>query len=69
LQFDGLFSFNSFVKADAMNNWGGNWLVTYLELAQNTDIAALEKKIPDFSQSHMNGDNWKYYVLFLQPAQ
>jgi putative ABC transport system permease protein len=67
LQFDGLFSFNSFVKADAMNNWGGNWLVTYLELAQNTDIAALEKKFPTFLKSHMNGDNWKYYVLFLQP--
>ena len=67
LQFDGIFSFNSFVKADAMNNWGGNWLVTYLELANNADVAALEKKFPAFLKRHMNGENWKYYELFLQP--
>ncbi|RRA99969.1 ABC transporter permease [Larkinella rosea] len=67
LQFDGLFSFNSFVKADAMNNWGGNWLVTYLELAKDTDVEALEKKFPVFLKSHMNGEGWKFYVLFLQP--
>ncbi|GAB3905207.1 ABC transporter permease [Larkinella knui] len=67
LQFDGVFSFNTFVKPDAMNNWGGNWLVTYLELAPNTDIAALEKKFPAFLKRHMNGEGWKFYELFLQP--
>ncbi|GAB3916338.1 ABC transporter permease [Larkinella terrae] len=69
LQFDGLVSFNTFVKADAMNNWGGNWLVTYLELADNTNIAALEKKFPAFLKSHMNGEGWKFYELFLQPLR
>ncbi|MGV3558687.1 ABC transporter permease [Larkinella arboricola] len=69
LQFDGLFSFNTFVKADAMNNWGGNWLVTYLELADNTDVASLEKKFPAYLKKHMKGEGWKFYELFLQPLR
>ncbi|MFC5410986.1 ABC transporter permease [Larkinella bovis] len=69
LQFDGLFSFNTFVKADAMNNWGGNWLVTYLELAANTDVASLEKKFPAYLKKHMKEGGWKFYELFLQPLR
>ncbi|GAB3263998.1 ABC transporter permease [Larkinella harenae] len=67
LQFDGLVSFNTFVKADAMNNWGGNWLVTYLELADNTNIAALEKKFPAFLKKYIKGEGATFYELFLQP--
>ncbi len=56
-QFDALFSFNTIYKPDWMNNWGGNWLNTYLELAPNTDMAAMEKKFPAFLKKHMTGDN------------
>lgn len=67
LQFDGLLSFNTRNTAQMMNNWGGNWLITYLELAPNTDIAALEKRFPDYLKRHMNGDGANFYELFLQP--
>ncbi|MFD1145220.1 ABC transporter permease [Larkinella insperata] len=69
LQFDGLFSFNTFAKADFMNNWGGNWLVTYLELADNADVASLEKKFPAFLKKHIKNEGWKFYELFLQPLR
>ncbi|HYF33521.1 MAG TPA: ABC transporter permease [Chitinophagaceae bacterium] len=66
LQFDGLFSFNTLPTARMMENWGGNWVITYLELDKNADIAAMEKKFPDYLKRHMSEDNWKYYTLFLQ---
>lgn len=66
LQFDGLYSFNTVFNPRNMENWGSNWLVTYLELAPGTDIAAMEKKFPDYLKRHMHEDNWKYYELFLQ---
>lgn len=66
LQFDALFSFNTNDNSQNMQNWGGNWVITYLELGNNTDIAALEKKFPDYLKRHMNEDNWKNYTLFLQ---
>lgn len=65
LQFDALFSFNTIYKPDWMTWWGGNWLDTYFELAPNTDVAALEKKFPDYLKRHLNGDGWKFYELFL----
>ena len=68
LQFDGLASFSTIAGPDNMNNWGGNWLVTYLELQQGTDIASLEKKFPAYLKKYMaNGEGWKFYELFLQP--
>jgi len=71
LQFDALISFNTFIKPNWMNAWGGNWLNTYLELAPNTDIAAIEKKFPDYLKRHMskNGDGWQFYELFLLPLK
>ncbi len=68
-QFDGLFSFNSIYKPKWMDNWGGNWLDTYLELAPHTDAAAMEKRFPAYLKKHMTGDNegWKFYELFLLP--
>ena len=68
LQFDGLASFSTIAGPDNMNNWGGNWLVTYLELANGADIAALQKKFPAYLKKYMaNGEGWKFYELFLQP--
>ena len=67
LQFDGLFSFNTWVGPEAMTNWGGNWVVTYLEIDKNADLAALHKKFPAFLKKYMSNENWKHYELFLQP--
>lgn len=69
LQFDGLFSLNTFAKPDFMNNWGGNWMVTYLELSKNANVASLEKQFPDFLKRNMKEGNWKFYELFLQPLR
>ncbi|MGG7663013.1 ABC transporter permease [Dyadobacter sp. BHUBP1] len=67
LQFEALVSFSTIAKPDFMKNWGGNWLVTYLELAPGTDIAKTEKKFPAFLKKHMEEGRWKFYGLFLQP--
>jgi putative ABC transport system permease protein len=53
---------------EMMDNWGGNWLQTYFELAPNTNVAALEKKFPAYLKKYMSrNDNWKSYELFLVP--
>ena len=68
LQFDALASFNTIAGPRNMSNWGGNWLITYLELAKGTDIAALEKKFPAYLKKYMaDGEGWRFYELFLQP--
>ena len=68
-QFDALFSFSTIYKPWMANNWGGNWLDTYFELAPNTNTASLEKKFPAYLKKYMtaagNADGWKYYELFL----
>jgi putative ABC transport system permease protein len=69
LQFDALIPFSTIESPDWMNNWGGNWLNTYLELAPNTNVAELEKKFPAYLKRHMSGDNWKNYELFLLPLK
>jgi putative ABC transport system permease protein len=69
LQFDALGTFNTFIKPDWSNMWGGNWLNTYFELAPNTDVAAMEKQFPAYLKRHLNGDGWKYYELFLLPLR
>jgi putative ABC transport system permease protein len=66
LQFDLVISFNTVYNPEYMTYWGGNWLVTYLELAPNTNITALEKKFPAYLKRHMQEENWKYYELYLQ---
>ena len=66
LQFDGLFSFNTIIQPDNIENWGRNWLVTYLELSKNANVASIEKRFPDYLKRHMKEDGWKYYQLFLQ---
>jgi putative ABC transport system permease protein len=69
LKFGGLFSFNTITGPRHMENWGGNWLVTYLELTSGADLKALEDKFPAYLQSHMGEERAKGYELFLQPLQ
>ena len=72
LQFDALYTISTFHEhyADMMNNWDGNWLNTFLELAPHTNVAALEKKFPAYLKAHMtSGDGWKNYELFLLPLR
>ena len=68
LQFDGLASFSTIAGPRNMENWGGNWLVTYLDLQEGTDIGSLEKKFPAYLNIYMaQNEGWKFYELFLQP--
>ncbi|MBS1916743.1 MAG: ABC transporter permease [Bacteroidetes bacterium] len=73
LQFDALFSFSTVYQPWMFTNWGSNWLDTYLELAPNTNTAALEKKFPAYLKKYMtaagNTDGWKFYELFLLPLK
>jgi putative ABC transport system permease protein len=70
LQFDALLSFNTIINPDMANNWGGNWLHTFLELSPNTNPATLEAKFPAYLKEHMSsGEGWKYYELFLMPMK
>lgn len=67
LQFDALFSFNTIYNPQWEQAWGGNWLVTYLELAPGTNVAALERKFPAFLKKYLaEGEGWRGYELFLQ---
>lgn len=68
LQFDGLLSFNTVTSARNMENWGGNWLNTYLELSSNANIASMKEKFPAYLKKHM-GDREKFYELYLQPLK
>lgn len=69
LQFDALLSFNTIINKRMSNNWGGNWLSTFLVMSPNTDIKAFEKKMPAYLKKHMNGDGYKYYELFYLPLK
>ncbi len=72
LQFNGLYSLSTRVNRPGnewQKEWGGNWVVTYLELAENTDTKLLEKKFPAFLQKYMGNEVIKSYQLFLQPLK
>lgn len=66
LQFEALYSINSIATAEWMEQWGGNSMVSYVELAPNTNVTALEKKFPAYLQKYMGKDITKGYQLFLQ---
>ncbi len=69
-QFYALQSFNTVYKPDwMMSRWGDNDVNTYLELAPNTDMAALEKKFPAYLKKNHVGDQHIDYGLFLLPLR
>ncbi|MBN3583162.1 ABC transporter permease [Algoriphagus aestuarii] len=67
LKFEALTSFSTFTSPRNMENWGSNWLTTYLELVDGTELSALEQKFPDYLLAHMGEDGAQGYELFLQP--
>jgi len=68
LQFDALQSLNTIYKPEWMTR--GHGVTTYLELALNTNVAALEKKFPAYLKKYrMFGDQHLNYELFLLPLK
>jgi putative ABC transport system permease protein len=68
LQFDALQSLNTIYKPEWMTR--GHGVTTYLELAPNTNVAALEKKFPAYLKKYrMFGDQHLNYELFLLPLK
>lgn len=69
MKFDALVSMTTITRESPGFNdqWGSNFLNTYLVLNENANIKALEEKFPAFLRAHMdNPDINKFYVLFLQ---
>ena len=64
-QFAALQSFNTIYKPNWANRWGDLGVNTYVELASNTDVAALEMKFPAYLKKHLAGDQRTHYELFL----
>ena len=56
---------------DFNNQWGSNFLNSYLVLSPNVNVKALESKFPDFMSRHMSEekDINKFYTLFLQSLE
>jgi putative ABC transport system permease protein len=70
LQFDAVIPFHAIARAQWIENWGSNWLRTYLELAPGADMAALEQKFPDYLKKYLaEEERWKMYQLFLLPMR
>lgn len=69
LQFEALVSMTTFTsKEDINEQWGSNWLNTYLVLHPNSNTKAMEEKFPAFLSRYMNYPEVNtYYKLFLQP--
>ncbi len=69
LQFDAVASMVTFSSEDKNFNdqWGGNWMNTYLWLEQNADVKAMEGKFPAFLSRHMSDPKINdYYKMYLQ---
>ncbi len=69
LQFNALLSLNTAPKEwdeQRMQNWGNNWLTTYLQLSPGANVAALEEEFPAYLQKYMGEDATDGYQLFLQ---
>jgi putative ABC transport system permease protein len=70
LQFQALISMATFIKEDPKFNeqWGGNFLNTYVLLKPHVDVKALEKKFPDFLIKRSGDKDFnKSITVFLQP--
>jgi putative ABC transport system permease protein len=66
LQMDMVVAITTAIKTEYHNMWGNNWVVTYLELADHSDIKKLEAQFPAYLKKHL-GEDEKSYELFLQP--
>lgn len=69
LQFDALFSIITIDGEEYRNNWGGNFLATYLLLKPGADPQELGKQFPAFIAKHINPAFVKNYELYLQPLR
>ena len=67
LRFDALFTTKDLNDEENMQQWGSNWLVTYLQLAEGADYKTVEAKFPAYKDKYMNADWSGYYELYLQP--
>jgi putative ABC transport system permease protein len=68
LQFDALYSLPG-IHQKWMDNWGGNWLNTYLKLTPGTDLKAFEAKMPAFLKKHLKPEQTAFYQLFYLPLK
>lgn len=69
LQFQIIISTTSVTQKNTEFNkrWGGNFLVTYLQLAPNADLDDMAKRYPDFMAKNSGRPEInEYYKLFLQ---
>src|SRR3569833_3075154 len=64
LQFDALFSFNTIMNKRMSENWGGNWLDTYLVMAPGTDMMVFVLLLFDYLKKQMSKEEATYYDLF-----
>ncbi len=55
---------NGFLNFSFMNNWLGQTIYTYALLSENADIAALDKKMPDFVARYMPNRADRYFFYF-----
>lgn len=67
LQFDALVSTKAWDDENRRTGWGSNYLNTYLQLADNVDVAALEEKFDEFLVKFIGEERLDLYELFLQP--
>ena len=70
LQFDVLLSMGTVVRdnPDFNEQWGSNFLVTYLQLTKGADLDQLDASYPDFLIRHTDNEEVNdYYKLYLQP--
>ncbi len=74
IRYDALISWSTTVPGSGpleytfMNNWLGQTLFTYLQLAPNTDLTALEGKMQEFMKRHFE-ERADSYFLFFQPLE
>ena len=68
LQFEALIPMTLWDSDGRRNNWGSNFVNTYLQLVPNADIQALEAKFDDFLIKYTGDEDiLDAYELFLQP--
>jgi putative ABC transport system permease protein len=66
LQFDAVYSQSTEERPGWMENWSASWAFTYLKLADHTQAAALERKLPAYLKKYLNTETISQYNLFLQ---